>query len=253
MYDPEIRHSRAVEFPAVGSARDPLPDPLAQIVVRPALDPEGGSSGGSAGNRQTWLNADAVTVVKAAYGRAYQVPVSRVDVKARLPEEKLDVAIRAPPGDIRLFRRLVESGLGGTFRLSARTEEREVDVMLLTTRNAGALRLTPTASTGGSMMSTEGGAGHLVAKVINGTTADLASSLESRLVPTRGEDVSEPIAGSPAVSRSSGRFWPLARCLQNKSRSDSGASRGALNRMVPARFGLIDRSCSGVVGPKHAE
>jgi hypothetical protein len=152
-----------------------------------------------------------------------------------------------------LFRRLVESGLGGTFRLSARTEEREVDVMLLTTRNAGALRLTPTASTGGSMMSTEGGAGHLVAKVINGTTADLASSLESRLVPTRGEDVSEPIAGSPAVSRSSGRFWPLARCLQNKSRSDSGASRGALNRMVPARFGLIDRSCSGVVGPKHAE
>jgi uncharacterized protein (TIGR03435 family) len=168
-------------FPAVGSARDPLPDPLAQIVVRPALDPEGGSSGGSADNRQTWLNADAVTVVKAAYGRAYQVPVSRVEVKARLPEKKLDVAIWAPPGDILLFRRLVESGLGGTLRLSARTEEREADVMLLTTRNAGPLKLTPTASTGGSMMSTQRGAGHLVATVINGTTAGLASMLESRL------------------------------------------------------------------------
>ena len=162
-----------------GSAARPIRD-------RPALDPAGGSSGGSAGNRQTWLNADAVTVVKAAYGRAYQVPVSRVDVKARLPEEKLDVAIRAPPDDIRLFRRLVESGLGGTFRLSARTEEREVGVMLLTTRNAGALRLTPTASTGGSMMSTEEGAGHLVANVINGTTADLASSLQSRLAQLAG-------------------------------------------------------------------
>jgi uncharacterized protein (TIGR03435 family) len=80
-----------------------------------------------------------------------------------------------------LFRRLVESGLGGTFRLSAHTEEREVDVMLLTVLDAGPLRLAPTASTRGSMTSTERREGQLVAHVINGTTADLASTLESRL------------------------------------------------------------------------
>jgi uncharacterized protein (TIGR03435 family) len=171
----------AGRFPAVGSATDPQPDPLVQIVVRPALDPETATSGASAKNRQTWLNVDAVTVVKAAYGRAYQLPFSRVDVRARLPEQKLDVAIWAPPGDIQLFRRLVESGLGSTFRLSAHTEEREADVMLLTVRNAGPLKLAPTASTGGSMMSTDRREGQLVAEVINGTTAHLASTLESRL------------------------------------------------------------------------
>ena len=175
-------------LPAVEAASDSLPEPLAQVVVRPALEPEGGSSGGAAKNRQTWLNSDAAFVVKAAYSRAYQLPESRVDVKARLPERKLDVVIWAPPGDIRRFRRLVEAGLGGTFDLTARTEDREVDVQLLKVRNAGELKLTPTASTGGSMMNSKAGPGGVTATVINQTAAGLASVLEPCLgVPVLDE------------------------------------------------------------------
>jgi uncharacterized protein (TIGR03435 family) len=165
----------------VGSASDPLPRPLAQVVVRPALEPDGGSSGGSAENRETWLNMDAAFVVKSAYGRAYRVPDSRVDVKGKLPATKLDVAIWAPPGDPGRFRRLVEAGLGGAFGLAARTEEREVDVRLLKVRQAGAPKLAPTVSTGGSMMSTKGGPDRDIATVVNQTLAGLASHLESRL------------------------------------------------------------------------
>jgi uncharacterized protein (TIGR03435 family) len=168
-------------FPAVGSASDRLPEPLAQIVVRPALEPEGGSSGGAAKNRQTWLNIDAASVVKAAYGRAYRLPDSQVDVKATLPATRLDVAIWAPPGDIRRFRQLVEAGLGGAFGLAARTEDRKVDVLLLKVRDAGTLKLTPTASTGGSMMSTKREPDREIATVINQTAAGLAGLLESRL------------------------------------------------------------------------
>jgi uncharacterized protein (TIGR03435 family) len=168
-------------FPAVAGDHDVLPEPLAQVVVRPALDPGGGSSGGSGENRQTWLNIGAVSAVKQAYSRAHGVPDSRVDVRAPLPEKRLDVAIWAPPGDPRQFRRLVEAGLGGAFGLAARSEEREVDVFLLKAPDAGALKLTPTASTGGSMMSTKRVPGGLVATVINQNPSGLASLLESRL------------------------------------------------------------------------
>src|SRR5262249_27757758 len=144
-------------------------------------EPEGGSSGGAAKNRQTWLNIDAASVVKAAYGRAYRLSDSRVDVKATLPVTRLDVAIWAPPGDIRRFRQLVEAGLGGAFGLAARTEDREVDVLLLKVRDAGTLKLTPTASTGGSMMSTKRVPNREIATVINQTAAGLADLLESRL------------------------------------------------------------------------
>jgi uncharacterized protein (TIGR03435 family) len=172
---------RPGRFPAVRGGGDPLPDPLLQIVVRPALDPKGGSSGGSDDNRQTWINADAAMVVREAYGRAYRVPMSRVEVKARVPEQRLDVAIWAPRGDILPFRRLVEAGLGGPFRLSARTEERVTDILLLTTREAGPLKLTPTVSTGGSMMSSRRDAGRTVATLINRTAGGLADILESRI------------------------------------------------------------------------
>jgi uncharacterized protein (TIGR03435 family) len=98
------------------------------------------------------------------------------------------VAIWSPPGDPRRFRRLVEAGLGGAFGLSARTEEREVEVLALTARHAAALRLTPTVSTGGSMMSTKQESGRLVATVINQSPSGLASVLESRLgVPVLDE------------------------------------------------------------------
>lgn len=175
-------------FPVVGSGSDGLPEPLAQVVVRPALEPEGGSSGGSAKNRQTWLNFDAASVVKSAYSRAYGVPDSRVDVKATLPQTRLDVVVWAPPGDIRRFRRLVEAGLGGAFGLAARAEDRQVDVQLLKVRNAGELKLTPTASTGGSMMNTKGGPSRVTATMINQTATGLASVLEPCLgVPVLDE------------------------------------------------------------------
>jgi uncharacterized protein (TIGR03435 family) len=168
-------------FPAVGTDQDVLPEPLAQVIVRPALNPAGGSSGGSAANRRTWLNGDAANVVRAAYGWAYHVSASRVDLKATLPSQKLDVAIWAPPGDSRAHRRLVEAGIGGAFGLIAHTEEREVEVLLLGTADASAQKLTPTASTGGSMSSTRKEQDRLIATFINETSSGLAGLLESRL------------------------------------------------------------------------
>jgi uncharacterized protein (TIGR03435 family) len=155
--------------------------PVAQVIVRPALNPEGGSSGGLASNRQTWINSDAAHVVRSAYGRAFQVSDSQVDLKAKLPNQKLDVAIWAPPGDLRQFRRLVEAGLGGALGLAARTEEREADVLLLKVTEPGAPKLTPTASTGGSMCSSRKEQDRLIATFINQTPSGLASMLESHL------------------------------------------------------------------------
>jgi uncharacterized protein (TIGR03435 family) len=168
-------------FPAVGTDQDVLPEPLAQVIVRPALNPENGSSGGSDANRQTWLNCDAETVVRAAYGRAYPVSKGRVDLRATLPSQKLDVAIWAPPGDLQRFRRLVVAGIGGAFDLAAHTEEREVDVLLLGASHAAAKKLTPTASTGGSMSSTRKEQDRLIATFINGKLSGLAGLLEYRL------------------------------------------------------------------------
>jgi uncharacterized protein (TIGR03435 family) len=168
-------------FPAVGFDQDVLPEPLAQVIVRPALNPDGGSSGGTGGNRQTWLNADAADVVRAAYGRAYQVSASRVDLKAMLPKQKLDVAVWAPPGDLVQYRRLVEAGIGGAFGLAAHKEEREVDVLLLRAADTGVPRLEVTASTGGSMSSTRKENDRVIATFINQTTSGLAELLESLL------------------------------------------------------------------------
>jgi uncharacterized protein (TIGR03435 family) len=168
-------------FPAVGTDHDVLPNPLAQVIVRPALSAGGGSSGGSAENRQTWLNIDATSVIKAAYGRAYQVSESRVDLKAALPDQKLDVAIWAPPGDPQAYRRLVEVGIGSAFGLAAHTEQREVDVLLLRAEDAAAQKLTPTASTGGSMSSTRTERDRTITSFINGRLGSVAGVLEYRL------------------------------------------------------------------------
>ena len=54
-------------------------------------------------------------------------------------------------------------------------------MLLLKVRNAGALKLTPTASTGGSMMSTKREPDRVIATVINQTAAGLAGLLESQL------------------------------------------------------------------------
>jgi uncharacterized protein (TIGR03435 family) len=171
----------AGRFPAVGLENDGLPEPLAQVIVRPALNPEGGSRGGSAENRQTWLNFDPATLVRAAYGRAYQVSDTRVDLKATLPRQNLDVALWAPPGDLKQYRRLVEAGIGGAFGLTAHTEEREVDVLLLKATDAAGSKLVPTASTGGSMCRTRTEKNRSIATFINQTTSGLADLLESRL------------------------------------------------------------------------
>lgn len=168
-------------FPAVGTDQDVLPEPLAQVIVRPALDPEGGSSGGSVANRRTWINHAAASVVRSAYGQAYQVSESRVDLKATLPNQQLDVAIWAPPDNLQAYRRLVESGLGAAFGLAAHAEERDVDVLLLVAADAAAQKLTPTASTGGSMSSTRKEQDRQIATFINGNLSELADLLESRL------------------------------------------------------------------------
>jgi uncharacterized protein (TIGR03435 family) len=170
---------RPGQFPVLVGDNDGLPEPMAQVIVRPALAPGAGSSGGR--NRQTWLNIDAASAVKQAYARAYQLPASRVEVRAPLPEKRLDVAILAPPGDPDRFRLLVEAGLGGAFGLAAHTEDRDAEVLLIKVLDAKALKLTPTASTGGSMMSTKREPGGLVATVINGNLGDLVGLLESRL------------------------------------------------------------------------
>jgi uncharacterized protein (TIGR03435 family) len=168
-------------FPAVGTDHDVVPEPLAQVIVRPALKPEGGSSGGSAANRQTWLNQEAASIVRAAYGRAFHVSDSRVDVKATLSKQKLDVAIWAPTGDPLGYRRLVEAGIGGAFGLVAHTEEREVDVLLLRAEDSAAQKLTPTVSTGGSMNSTRTERDRQISTFINGKLSALAGLLEYRL------------------------------------------------------------------------
>jgi uncharacterized protein (TIGR03435 family) len=166
-------------FPVVGAEHDVLPEPLAQVIVRPALNPEGGSASGSAKQRRTWLNMDAATVVRAAYGQIY--PDSRVDLKATLPKQKLDVAIWAPPGDSQAYRRLVEAGIGGAFGLAAHTEEREVDVLLLGAEGAAATKLVPSASTGGSMNSTKKEQDRVISTFINGKLSGLAGLLEFHL------------------------------------------------------------------------
>ena len=96
------------------------------------------------------------------------------------------MAIWAPPGDLKQFRQLVEAGIGGAFGLAARTEEREVDVLLLKPAEPGAPKLTPTASTGGSMCSTKQEQDRVVATFINQTTSGLAGY--ARITPEHARD-----------------------------------------------------------------
>jgi uncharacterized protein (TIGR03435 family) len=102
-------------------------------------------------------------------------------LKATLPQQKLDVAIWAPPGDPEGYRRLVEVGIGSAFGLVAHTEERDVDVLLLRATGAATQKLTPTVSTGGSMNSTRREGERQIATFVNGRLSGVAGLLESRL------------------------------------------------------------------------
>lgn len=169
------------DFPGVGFDENPLPKPITQIVIRKALNPDGGTYGGTSSTGQTWVGFDAAEVVKQAYGRAHGIETTRVEVAAELPEEKLDVAIWTPAGDKGAFRRFVEVGLGAAFNLDARTEEREVEALVLRATDAAEGKLAPTVSTGGSSTSTRTESDMLIFSVINQGPATLARMLENQL------------------------------------------------------------------------
>ena len=172
---------RPGEYPLLVGEQKILPEPLAQVIVRPALDLGGGSRGGAGKNGVTWINIDATSAVKQAYSQAFDIPDSRVDVRAHLPNKHFDIVIKTATYNPLQFRRLVEAGLGATFGLATRIEDREVDVLLLKAPDAKLVKLMPTVSTGGSGVSTKLESGRMVANVINGNLSGLASTLESTL------------------------------------------------------------------------
>jgi uncharacterized protein (TIGR03435 family) len=225
-------------LPAVGSEKDVLPDPLMQVIVRPALNPEGGSSGGSGPNRQTWINSDPETVVRSAYGRIYEVLSSRVDLKVALPRQRLDVAIWAPPGDSQPLRKLVEAAIGGAFGLSARTEDREVAVLLLKAAEPGVPKLTPSVSTGGFMCRTKQEQGRTVATFINQKPSGLAEMLESQL--------NIPVLDETGLTKG----YDFELVLPKKVEDASESLRSLSLQLVPGRrrlsFVVIEKATKGL-------
>ena len=89
--------------------------------------------------------------------------------------------IWAAPGGLAAVSPARRGGHRRCHGLAARTEERDVDVLLLKPSEPGCPQLTPTASTGGSMCSTKQEQDRVVATFINQTASGLAGMLESHV------------------------------------------------------------------------
>ena len=104
-----------------------------------------------------------------------------MDLKAKLPNQKLDVAISASPGDLRQFRRLVEAGSGGAAGPGRTHRRAKLDVLLLKVTSRGHPSSRQRRAPEDPCAAARRSRIDFIATFINQTPSGLAGMLESQL------------------------------------------------------------------------
>ncbi len=145
--------------------------PLFQVLIRPSANTNNSQAVWGGGR----LTASSQTVWGILPLAFHQSPV-RILTNAPLPEGKYDFVVAQPNSEGEEMGALLQQAIKSAFRLTARKESKQVDVLLLRVKDPQAQGLVISATPGGSSRSGPG-----IIEGINLSIASLASNLEGKL------------------------------------------------------------------------